>query len=166
MRKIGLILLALILGGFVLIQLVPYGRNHSNPPVISEPAWDSPQTRELAVRACFDCHSNETNWPWYSSVAPISWIVQRHTDEGRESLNFSEWGQGRREGEEGEHLAESIYEGQMPLLSFLLTHPEARLSEVEKQALANGLQATAGDGENGPARNQEDDEHEENEEDD
>ena len=83
MRKIVLILLAVLLGGFLLMQFVPYGRNHSNPPVISEPHWDSPQTRELAVDACFDCHSNETNWPWYSNIAPVSWMVQRHTDEGR-----------------------------------------------------------------------------------
>ena len=55
----------------LLIQLVPYGRAHTNPPVVAEPNWDSPQTRELAVRACFDCHSNETTWPWYSNIAPI-----------------------------------------------------------------------------------------------
>ena len=88
-------------------------------------------------------------------------------------LNFSEWGQGSREGEEGDHMAESIYEGEMPLFSFLLTHPEARLSEVEKEALAKGLLATAGEGENeaeherGDRENEEDEheagEHEENE---
>jgi hypothetical protein len=59
-----------------LIQAVPYGRAHSNPPVVSEPAWDSPRARELAVRACFDCHSNETVWPWYSNIAPVSWLIQ------------------------------------------------------------------------------------------
>ncbi|HEY5650870.1 MAG TPA: heme-binding domain-containing protein, partial [Acidimicrobiia bacterium] len=75
----------------VAIQLVPYGRNHSNPPVVQEPAWDSQQTRELAVAACFDCHSNETEWPWYSNIAPVSWALQRDVDEGREELNFSEW---------------------------------------------------------------------------
>jgi hypothetical protein len=55
---------------FALIQVVPYGRSHTNPPVQSEPKWDSPQTRALAVRACYDCHSNETTWPWYTNVAP------------------------------------------------------------------------------------------------
>ena len=55
---------------FVLLQLVPYGRDHANPPVRQEPAWDAPRTRELAGRACFDCHSNQTLWPWYASVAP------------------------------------------------------------------------------------------------
>jgi hypothetical protein len=57
---------------FVAIQLVPYGRDHTNPPVTAEPRWDSPQTRTLAVSACFDCHSNETAWPWYTNVAPFS----------------------------------------------------------------------------------------------
>jgi hypothetical protein len=76
---------------FGLIQLVPYGRDHTNPPVVAEPAWDSPQTRALAVRACFDCHSNETVWPWYSNVAPASWLVQRDVDDGRRRLNWSEW---------------------------------------------------------------------------
>lgn len=67
-----------IVAGVVLIQLVPYGRNHTNPQVQNEPNWDSPQTRELASTACFDCHSNETDWSrWYANVAPASWLVQR-----------------------------------------------------------------------------------------
>ena len=68
-------------------QLVPYGRDHDNPPVVAEPAWGSPATRELARRACFDCHSNETQWPWYSNIAPLSWLIQRDVDEGRDELN-------------------------------------------------------------------------------
>lgn len=136
--------LLVLLAGFLLIQLVPYGRNHTNPPVLQEPNWDSPQTRALAQRACFDCHSNETEWPWYSHVAPVSWLVQRDVEEGREKVNFSTWGQGGAE--EGEELAEVIHEGEMPLPIFLLTHPEARLSAAEKADLARGLQATAGNG--------------------
>lgn len=60
----------------ILIQAVPYGRDHLNPPVRAEPQWDSPRTRELSARACFDCHSNETVWPWYSNIAPISWLIE------------------------------------------------------------------------------------------
>ena len=59
MLRIIVIIVAVVVGGFLLIQLIPYGRNHTNPPVVQEPQWDSPQTRELAVRACYDCHSNE-----------------------------------------------------------------------------------------------------------
>lgn len=168
MRKIILIILAVVLVGFLLIQLVPYGRDHSNPPVIAEPAWDSPQTKELAQRACFDCHSNETVWPWYSHIAPVSWMVQNHVDEGREYLNFSEWGSGG-EGEEGEEMAEAIYDGEMPERSYLITHSEARLTDAELEALAQGLLATGGGerdagGEgSGEREEHEEDEHEEEE---
>jgi mono/diheme cytochrome c family protein len=139
----------LLLVGVIGIQLVPYGRNHTNPPVVSEPNWDSPETRELAVRACFACHSNESVWPWYSNVAPVSWLVQRDVNEGRETLNFSEWGSGG-EGEEGGEMAETIREGEMPPAVFLITHPEARLTDAELQQLTQGLIATGGgEGEDG-----------------
>jgi hypothetical protein len=59
-------------GAFLAIQLVPYGRDHTNPPGTGEPSWDTPATRALAKQACFDCHSNETEWPAYASVAPVS----------------------------------------------------------------------------------------------
>ena len=77
------------LGLFLLIQLLPMGKNHTNPPVVSEPSWDSPETVALLRRACFDCHSNETVWPWYSNVAPMSWQLQKDVDEARSNLNFS-----------------------------------------------------------------------------
>jgi hypothetical protein len=73
------------------IQLVPYGRDHGNPPVTGEPTWDASETRALVKQACFDCHSNETEWPAYASIAPVSWLVQRDVNEGRAVLNFSEW---------------------------------------------------------------------------
>lgn len=137
--------LAALLGGLLVIQLVPYGRDHDNLPVVAEPPWDSTQTRELAVRTCFDCHSNETIWPWYSNVAPLSWLVQRDVDEGREHLNYSEWN--RRQ--EGEESAETVREGSMPPRSYLLTHPNARLSDTELAALAEGLAATLGSASDG-----------------
>lgn len=136
----------LLIGVIVLavgIQLVPYGRAHTNPPVQAEPAWDSPRTRELAARACFDCHSNETVWPWYSNVAPVSWLVQRDVNEGRGELNFSEWTSPppRKAGE----AAETMREGEMPPAIFLPTHPEARLTTAEKDELLRGIIATMGD---------------------
>ena len=81
-------------------QLVPYGRADSNPPVVQEPAWDSAQTRALFARACNDCHSNETVWPAYSYVAPISWLVVHDTLDGRRQLNFSAWGDAQLSGRE------------------------------------------------------------------
>lgn len=140
LRKTLLLLVAVVIGGFLLIQLVPYGRNHTNPPVIQEPAWDSPQTRALFMRACADCHSNNTVWPWYSNIAPVSWLVYRDTMEGRQKFNVSEWNRPQ----EGEEAAETVIKGEMPPLIYLPTHPEARLSAAEKEQLIRGLQATFG----------------------
>jgi hypothetical protein len=144
MKRTALSVLVVLVVGFVVIQLVPYGRAHVNPPVTAEPAWDSAVTRDLAVRACFDCHSNETAWPWYSSIAPVSWLLQRHVDEGREKLNLSEWGSGEQETEDAAQL---VREGEMPPWDYLLLHPEARLSADEQQALVEGLARTFGAGE-------------------
>lgn len=140
------LLLALFAGGIGLlaIQLIPYGRNHSNPPVIREPLWDSPATRDLAKRACFDCHSHETVWRWYSRLAPVSWLIRYDVDEGRSELNFSDWKGGARKGERPSKIGEEIAEGGMPPLAFRLVHPEARLSKAEKQQLINGLIVTSG----------------------
>jgi len=85
------IVLGILIVGFVLIQLIPVWLLQRNPPVSAEPNWDSPQTRALAKRACFDCHSNETAWPIYGRIAPISWLVTFDALAGRSALNFSEW---------------------------------------------------------------------------
>lgn len=118
------------------IQLVPFGREHDNPTVVEEPQWSSPEVRALAVRACFDCHSNETTWPWYSNVAPVSWLVQSDTNDGRRHLNFSEW---NREQRHAKDAAEEIADGEMPLSIYLWMHADARLSDTEKQQLIDGL---------------------------
>jgi mono/diheme cytochrome c family protein len=124
------------------IQFVPYGRPRANPPVVAEPRWDVPPTRALFSRACADCHSHETRWPWYAHVAPVSWLVARHVEEGREHFNVSEWGLDRRN--EGDEAAGMLAEGEMPLRAYLLAHPEARLSDAERAELIRGLEATFG----------------------
>lgn len=144
-RRLGSWALGTLLVLLLAIQLVPYGRDHTNPPVVAEPAWNSPETRALFVRACADCHSNQTAWPWYSNVAPISWLIARDVEEGRKKLNVSMWGQQRNEGSEA---AEAVREGEMPLWFYLPLHPEARLSPAEQQQLIAGLTATFG-GESG-----------------
>jgi len=131
--------LASIVVLFGLMQLVPYGRTHSNPPVIKEPRWDSPRTRELAVRACFDCHSNETRWPWYANVAPFSWVVQWDVGVARSVINFSEW---HVTYELAPYAGLSVRNGVMPLAKYRMAHPEADLSPEETQELARGLDAT------------------------
>jgi len=139
-RWIGLALLALVLL-FGLIQLVPYSHNHTNPPVQKEPPWDSLQTQELASRACYDCHSNESTWPWYSNVAPVSWLIQHDVEEGRHALNLSEWGLHEVEADE---VPESVHRGDMPPWYYVVLHPQARLSQTEQEALIQGMLATGG----------------------
>ena len=126
----------------LLIQAVPYGRDHTNPPVLKEPAWDSPQTRAFAADACFDCHSNLTKWPWYTNIAPVSWWVENHVKSGRSSLNFSEWN--RPQDTSASDIAESIRGGSMPpsYYTVMPNHSAARLSKSEKAAFIRGLEAT------------------------
>lgn len=128
-------------GLLLLIQLVPYGREHSNPPVVQEPNWENARTRELTALACFDCHSNETRWPWYAHVAPMSWLLHWDVAEGRRVVNFSEW---HRPYEEASESAETVIEGEMPPWYYVLLHPTADLSSEEKQELIRGLTATFG----------------------
>ncbi len=125
---------------FGLIQLLPYGKDHQNPPVYQEIQWSSPQVRSLAVRACYDCHSNEVTWPWYSNIAPISWIIQNDIDTAREVVNFSDFVTIQKTGE----MREVVLEGEMPPLSYVLLHPSAMLSDAERQQLADGLAQSFG----------------------
>ncbi|MGB8643653.1 MAG: heme-binding domain-containing protein [Anaerolineae bacterium] len=132
---------------FILIQLIPVWLLQTNPPVVAEPPWNSPQTRALAQRACFDCHSNATNWPWFTRIAPGSWLVTLDVIRGRDHLNFSTYrpGQSIGEGEGGARgatrMARMIESGEMPPGNYLLLHPEAQLTAAEKQVLIQGLQA-------------------------
>jgi hypothetical protein len=130
-----------LLAAAVLIQFIPYGHEHTNPPVTKEPAWDSPATRELMQRACFDCHSNQTGWRWYSYVAPSSWLVGRDVNGGRRHLNFSEWDKPQRHAED---IGGMVKSGDMPPWFYLPLHPSAKLSDAEKQALIDGATKTFG----------------------
>jgi cytochrome c551/c552 len=123
------------------IQLIPYGHTHTNPPQTQEPAWDSPQTRDLVRRACFDCHSNATVWPWYSRIAPVSWLVQNDVDGGRRHLNFTEWTLPQRN---AERVAAAVKGGDMPPWYYLPMHPNAKLTDAEKQLLIQGAEKTLG----------------------
>ena len=131
---VGLILLGL------LIQLIPLPGRGNNPAVVSEPPWDSPQTQALAKRACFDCHSNESVWPWYSYVAPVSWLVYSDVMRGRSRLNFSEYLTGPQRG--ANEITRVIQEGEMPPAIYLPMHPSAQLTAAEKQQLITGLTNT------------------------
>jgi len=126
----------------VAVQFVPYGRDHSNPPVTREPQWNSAETKATFDRACANCHSHQTTWPWYSRVAPVSWLVQHDVDEGRSNFNVS----AVLAKDEGHEAAEEVIEKQMPPKIYLVSHAEARLSDEERKAFAIGLDATFGRG--------------------
>ena len=114
---------------------------HSNPPITQKVNWDSPKTEALFNRVCADCHSHQTNWPWYSYVAPVSFVINHHVNEGREHFNISAGVL-----DEAHEAAEEYEEGEMPEGGYVNFHPEANLSPEEKAQLIAGLKATFGDG--------------------
>ncbi len=122
---------------FAALQLVPYGWRHPNPPVTAEPPWPSEGARTLATESCGACHSNETDWPVYASVAPMSWLVRRDVEAGRHELNFSTWGE---RGDAGD-AAEAVVDGSMPPGRYTLLHPGARLSDAERAELVAAFEA-------------------------
>jgi len=103
----------------------------------------SSEVAAILKRGCGDCHSNETTWPWYSEVAPVSWFVVDHVNHGRRHLNFSDWT--RYDGREADELlgdiAKTVRTGAMPLSSYTLLHPEARLTQAERNAIIDWAQA-------------------------
>ncbi len=126
-----------MIGLIVLVTLVALVLE-INPPVKQEPTWDSPQTKALAQRACYDCHSNETVWPLYDKLPLSSWLAVFDTIRGRSHLNFSEWSAGRNRN--ARDLADAINSGAMPPNVYTLMHAEAILNAQEKQQLVQGLQ--------------------------
>ena len=96
-----------------------------------------PETAAVLKRACRDCHSNDTRWPWYSNVAPVSWLVIDDVNHGRSHFNYSDWA--RYDAKESEHLLKSVCtlarKGEMPLSIYLPMHPDARLSQADVDAL-------------------------------
>lgn len=138
--RIFLILVAALVVCALLIQLIPVPQ--TNPQAVSNVKWDTPQTKELFMRACADCHSNDTLWPWWTKVAPGSWLVYRDVKEGREKFNMSDLTRFNvdREDRFDREIAETIQEGSMPPWYYVILHPNALLNDQEKQTLIDGLQ--------------------------
>lgn len=124
---------------FLLIQLIPFGHDHTNPPMVSEPNWSSPEARALVKQHCFQCHSNETEWPWYSNIAPGSWLIAMDVIEGRDEFNFSDWNNNPGELDE---MVEKIQEGEMPPIQYWIFHPSSKMNDQQKQELINALQSS------------------------
>lgn len=132
-----------LLGGavvlFLLIQLIPFGHDHTNPPTVSEPNWSSPDARALAKEHCFQCHSNETEWPWYSNIAPGSWLIAFDVIEGRGKFNFSDW---KNNPGELDEMVGAIQEGEMPPIQYWIFHPNSKMDNQQKQELINALESS------------------------
>ncbi len=146
-RKTIFALIGLAIVGFVVIQFIPVGNIISglkfpgNPPVNQQFQWDSPQTEQLAKAACYDCHSNETKYPWYANVAPVSWLLYHDINEARDNLNFSTWS---KQEIDVDKIINQIERGEMPKAIYLPLHPEANLTAEQKTQLIAGLRETFG----------------------
>lgn len=128
---------------FILLIIFQFFRiDKTNPPLdaandIAVVAQMPAELHTLIKASCYDCHSNEVKYPWYTNVAPLSWWIKHHINEGREELNFSEWGtyKSRRIDKKLKECAEMLEEGEMPLSSYTIIHGEAKLSEAQKAQL-------------------------------
>ena len=135
LRIIAVVIIVVLIG----IQFVPVDK--TNPPVSGE--IKAPENVMQILRtSCYDCHSNESVWPWYSNVAPVSWLVVNDVNEGREHLNFSQWQSysGEDKAEDIEEIWEDVEEGEMPSWYYLPLHPEARLSDKDKEMIKNWVE--------------------------
>lgn len=123
-----------VAGIIIAIQFIPVDR--SNPPVEGE-IMESTELKAIFKKSCYDCHSNETAWPWYSYVAPVSWLIADDVHTGRKHLNFSNWQniEIRKVTKAKEEIGEMVSKGYMPLDKYVLLHPEAKLSDEEKQII-------------------------------
>ncbi|MBN2083384.1 heme-binding domain-containing protein [bacterium] len=139
-KKVLVGILLIIIVAVVAIQFVPVER--SNPPVEAALVADA-QVVEVIKTSCFDCHSNETVWPWYSYVAPVSWQISEHVTEGREHLNFSNWENldPDRRGYIAEEILDEIEEGGMPLPVYLRMHPQAAVDDQELEVIRRWAEA-------------------------
>jgi len=126
------------LGLAAAIQVVPYGWRHPNPPVTADAPWPDATSERIARESCYSCHSNETEWPAYSYVAPMSWLVRNDVERGRDELNFSTWD---RDDGEADDAAEAIADGAMPPGRYTAIHRGASLTDDEAEHLVAALEA-------------------------
>ncbi len=129
MKKALIALIVILIG----IQFIPVER--TNPPVTSEISVPE-NVKVILKKACYDCHSNETNWVWYTKVAPMSFLAAKDVNDGRRHLNFSEW-DGNNESKYKEEIWEEIRDEKMPPWQYKIMHSDAKLSQEEKNIIRN-----------------------------
>jgi hypothetical protein len=149
-RKVLYLIGILLLAGLVVIQFFRPERNSGEADGENDLIVQLGITGEVAVilkTSCYDCHSNRTRYPWYSSIAPVSWYLEHHIIKAKEELNFSEFGTLRKSVQVGalSHISEEVGAGSMPLKSYLLIHRDARLDEGKREILVEWADARMGD---------------------
>jgi hypothetical protein len=144
MKNRWIIITLIIITILLLIQLIPV--NRSNPPVSGEIQVPA-EIHDVIKKSCYDCHSHQTNWPWYSRIAPSSWLVINDVNEGRKHLNFSTWNTytSREKIKIYEEIREVLEKEEMPLKPYLWMHPEAELSQEDLQNLYQWLNISTSD---------------------
>lgn len=138
MKKVLRIVLIVLIAAFLVAQV--FRPNRVNPPVDPAKALQAPpNVQAILDRSCNDCHSNNTRWPWYTNISPLSWWIADHVKEGRRELNFSEFNgyTERRKGKKLEEICEQVQQGEMPLKNYVPLHPEAKLSDADQQTLCS-----------------------------
>lgn len=138
----------ILLGLLAILIIIQFFRIDKSTPKFDSSndfmALESPpeNVSEILTNACYDCHSYETKFPWYSEVAPFSWWLAHHIDEGREHLNLSLWGEypAKRKRHKLKDMIEEVDEGEMPLNSYTWAHRDAKLTEDEKHELIGWLE--------------------------
>ena len=130
--------------GVVFLGIQVVRPNRDNPVIDSSTslfanATVPPDVATLIRNACFDCHSDETRWPFYSNIAPVSWLVASDVEQGRKHMNFSEWGTyaAKKRALKLDRLQDQVTVGSMPLPKYLLMHPDARLSDADRKKIAD-----------------------------
>ncbi len=131
-------------GLFIVMQFVPTAgklENGKAPRVHMQEAIDS-RVGAILDRSCEDCHSNHTRWPWYSHVAPISWLLYRDVTKGRNKLDFSQWAEEPHSANARMEICDAVSDGSMPLRGYTLLHRNARLSEHDVNLICNWASTT------------------------
>ena len=144
MKNRWTIISAIIIGLLLLVQLFPGDR--TNPPAPGEIQTPA-EIGKVLQKSCYDCHSHQTQWPWYSHIAPFSWLVIHDVNEGREHLNFSIWNTytSREKIKIYEEIRKVLEKEEMPLKPYLWMHPEAKLTNEDIQNLFQWLNETGSD---------------------
>ncbi len=138
-----------LLIALIIIQFFPIDENKAQDP---DPADDfttlydvPPKIQESLKVSCYDCHSNNTTYLWYDKIQPVAWYIQSHIDEGKDELNFDEFGKysAKRKGHKIEKIPEEVEEGKMPLTTYTFLHADARLTDAQREEMVNWFKELA-----------------------